>query len=209
MDVAAVLRRVQANLGDNSGVMAVTADVVDLVNDAVLDIVQEIESPTALQTINVVAGTFEYALDASFVLAKRVTFEGHRLTATSIEDIDERDPDAFNPTVNARDVPTHFYIENMQIGLYPIPVAASTGGLVLRYVAKPADVTTGTDNVPLPVAMHPVVVRLIEAMYKERDEDYEAAQMVRGDAIAKLNQLQYQTLHPTTDTYPVVREVYE
>jgi hypothetical protein len=206
LNVNNVLSRVQSNLGDNSGVMAVLAEVIDLVNDAVLEVVQEIESPIATTSINVVAGTFEYALPADFVLCKRVTYNGHRLIASSIEELDAINPDAFNTALNIRDDPEAFFIENMMIGVYPIPVSSLTGGLTVRYVQKPADVTAGTDAVPLPVSMHPVVVRLVEAMYKERDEDYEAAAQVRGDALAKLNKIQHNTMHATTDQYPVIRE---
>lgn len=207
MLVSDVVRRVRSLMGDEAGTIVDNDDMFDLINDAQLEINLETKSLLATApVINTVAGTNLYALPADFLQVVNFSFVAAGNTSflepISRAWLDKKDPYWANTLT--RGIPRYFFTDGLDLGLYPTPDAVYAG--TLRYVKMPTVVTAVGDALTLPAWLQPLVARMCFAIMKERDEDFEAAQLIKNEVFMKVNYLKSKVNDAAFSTYQTIQD---
>lgn len=192
MLVSDVLRRVRAQVGDEAGTFVDTDDVIDQINDAAIELNMEFEFLTASTPVVTAAGTASYNLPVDFLAPKRMSFgigtALQWLEQASRNEIEAEYP-AWADTTSNRGTPTRYWVEGLTYGFQPTPDGVYGG--TLFYVQTPVLIAAVGDTCPLPAWVHPLYARMSAAMMKERDEDNEAAQIIRQEVYTKINAMRH------------------
>jgi hypothetical protein len=182
---------------------------LDYVNDAQLAINAEAEILRATVSGAIVAGTANLVpAIADFLSAVALRIDT-ATDAKSLDYISEAELDARYPYRNGPNnlgTPVGYYVQggtNPTLVLHPTPSVAST--YTLTYNKIPAQVAVVGDVPELPLAIHPLIVRMIVALIKETDEDYEASQVIKSEVFAELATLRSK-LNSPPNSYAVIRD---
>jgi hypothetical protein len=138
----------------------------DYLNDAVEEACQRAhlieDNTSAFTSIAWTAAQASAALPACVLKVLRITFDGRKLTETSIDELDQECGSAWESRTGS---PSAFYFErNGVLRLYPIPTAA--GPVKLRVSRLPIDrysADRDSEDVEIPVQWH---VKLLNWMYR-------------------------------------------
>lgn len=200
MTVNEVLRRVQNMVGDEAGSFVKVGQIIDLINDACIDLNIETKVVYTTDDFSTAAGVATYALPSTFISIKRVSIPNFGL----LRPVSRNAVNMYDP-VGSSGHPGWYSVEGPQLILYPTPDAVYT--VEHEFVCTPSTVTAGGDTVPLPTYLHPLVAKLCYAALKERDEDYEAANSIKAAALAEAAQRTATANNAQEESYPVIRDV--
>ena len=202
MNVGEIKRRVSSALGDNAKLVFTDAALLDMINDAQMDLARKTACLGGVLFEDVNAGTESFDLPPLCIETKRVTYQGTKLNRTTWQELDMMDPGRDNTT----GVPTHYFIDGTDVHLYPIPSAFAAAALAIYYVAAPVPLTADTDILQIPIAFHEdIVVRCI-ARGHEQVEDYQASQMKSAEYTQSVTLTQQQLLDSSEESYPYIRD---
>jgi hypothetical protein len=198
-----VLRRVRAWMGDEAGTFVDSGDVIDLINDAAIELNMEFKLLTGSTPLATVAGTAVNNLPADFMAPIRFSMgvHGNTLWLDQISKksyIEQYQADA--DTALRRGSPRYFWIEGLEYGVFPTPDGVYNG--TLYYVKTPTAITLEADTLPFPSWIHPKIARMVMAIMKERDEDFEAAQAIRNQLFSDIANMRH--LIQTSGSGPTV-----
>lgn len=206
MIVSDVLRRVQTAIGDSTGALVTTTNILDYVNDAQLAINAEAEVVRGGVGINTVAGTMAYALPADFLAPYSLEMDYSLATRYMLPYLSRNEVYSRYPALNQtseRGAPVGYFIDGGFVNFFPIPIVA--GSASFTYVKIPTAVTAVGNSLELPASLHPLVVRMVVALVKEVDEDYEAAQMIKSEIFTELG-LTKSRFQQTDNSYAIIRD---
>ncbi len=146
------------------------------VNDAQRELARQVEAPEFQETvtINMVPGTYKYALPADFLRVQDVVYE---LLSTRLRPVDQQQFDLTAPALVSAP-PQIYTLYQGQLWLYPGP--NSTDPLLMRYIKLPPALVNDGD---IPVLnnnyLHLLVAFAVARAY-EAEDDIEAAQYWTG-----------------------------
>lgn len=203
MNVNDVVRRVRTFVGDSGGNLVSLNEAIDLINDAQIEINQRTKQIVGAFIFNTAVGDYTIDPPADSISVRRVYLNGGYLTHIPHNQLVSILPSVGDPSQN-RGTPSHYSVEGRLVYLYPTPDAIYAGQL--EYVQIPPAVDDGTDNLSLPAYLQPLVARMLLAYYKERDEDFEAAQLIKQEVFQQAASLVAQALDNQEESYPVVRD---
>jgi hypothetical protein len=202
MNVGDIKRRASNLLGDDAMLVFETADLLDMINDAQMDICRKTGFLTGTDNFDGVKGTEKYDLQASCIEVKRVTWQGSRLIRTTWQELDMIDP-ARNTT---QGTPTKFYVDGDQIGLYPVPSTTTTLAVSVQYSRCPIALSSDTQTPELPLAFHEDIVTRVVARGHEQVEDFQASQAKATEYNQSITLTQQQLMDGTEETYSYIRD---
>lgn len=175
-----VRRRVQSLMGDSSGTFITPSDCYDWIMDAQSQISKITECLTAQLTINSVIDTERYTLANAFIRILRATYNDKKLVSTSIEFLDQVDPN--RDVVGNNGVPTHYFIDGSDFGLWPKPASSVVGGIKIRArIVSTALIDDDGDILEIPDYFREDVVRYCNIKGREKDESPEFLAVLYSD----------------------------
>jgi hypothetical protein len=202
MNVEQIMRASMRMIGDTSGAMIQSSDVLTWMNEGQLEVVRRTACLADTNEVEVEAGVVGYDLPGDFLDFIRVTLDGRKLRKTTVQEVDNVDPDRDLPDSESAQ-PKVFYKLGTQIKLFPKP--ATDGTLEIEYTRQPTQLIQNADIPEIPVNMHGDILQYCIAKGKEMDEDQAAA----GSAMAVFEHRLAQSLDDATDenqeSYPAVR----
>lgn len=147
-----------------------SAEILDLMWDACLDMTRETNLIERIYTSSTVASQQEYAFPDSTISIKRITYEGKKLKPITF-----REDDAItglNQSTTSTGTPQYYYQWNGSIFLRPIP--SDIGTLKIFSFNEP-EVLTSTSVLEVPLQFHMDLVDYIVSEMAAKDSNFEAA----------------------------------
>lgn len=204
MNLGEIVTRVQRQAGDASGALFTRDDIVSWANEGQLIITRKTECLTKHKQTNIMSGDGSYELPDDFLFMKRVTLDDVRLTETSLDDLDLRDP-AIDTTGNAS--PSFWYQSDNVLFLFPKPALAGTGNLDIFYVRQPTLLVNDPDIPEIPLWMHKEIVQYCKAQAKELDDDVQGQTQAQALFDSNVSEAQYELHSQPVNSYPAVRSL--
>lgn len=212
MNVQEVVTRVKRIFGDESGVQISDQDIIRWINDAQEDIVVSNSGlMEATATTRVVKNVAEYDSPSNMSTLRSLKYKNRRLKALSFSEfteyIDNRSP------IYVGD-PEVFMSWNNKLTLFPTPGDNVENGLTIYYIQHPTPVASLADNLSVPLPYHNAVVSYCLQQAYELDEDFDKAQLKRGqfnETMMKLNDRNKwvsQEYYPRITILPEDGEIY-
>lgn len=204
MNLGQIVDRTQRQIGDLAGVLITRAAVVDWANEGQLEIVRKTECITKHKQTNTLKDDGAYELPTDFLFMKRVTLDGKRLEETTLDDLDN-----LNNAIDLTDssTPSHFYLSDNILFLYPTPATAGMGNLDIWYVRQP-DLLVNDEDIPeIPVWMHKEIVQYCKIQARELDDDPE--NQIRAQSLfdSNVGEIQYELKAQPLNSYPSIRSL--
>jgi hypothetical protein len=133
------------------------AEINTLINEAILEIMNVTNSRTASTidsgSFSTVASSRLYTAPTSSLKIYDAYYDGERIEWIKIEDLPTSGSNQGFWALYGR--PTNYYIENAQLGLYPVPNEAKT--VKFWYVKRPATLGADADIPELNDLLHPAI----------------------------------------------------
>lgn len=187
MNLMDLKTRVKRQFGDTAGIQVTDDDITRWANDAQRDIVMRNE--TVLQTISTtdaVAEQQDYAFPSDLLVLRGIHYKRvdgdpsfYKLKGMSYQEFDEY-IDGWDGTAYGPSHPIVYTTYANTISLFPIPVSSGTDNLKITYSRQPVDLESDTDEIDLPLPYHNSVVDYCLSRAYELDEDWNAANMMKG-----------------------------
>lgn len=197
MNAGDVLRRVRSWAGDNGGTFISPTDVFDLINDAQMELAIEVKYSVSSSSIVFDSSGPSKPLPVGFLTAISAKIGDNYLKPISRNHI-------ISSNAQETGEPHYYYIEGDSLIVYPTPSMEFT--VQLKYISQPDVVAAEVDSLSFSPVFHPLIVRMVFALLKEKDEDFEAAQAIKNEVFSKAASLVALTQSAQEETYPVVRE---
>lgn len=185
LTLADVKRRVKRQFGDTAAVQITDPDIVDWVNQAARDLIRKNNLNKKRAVANTTANTPMYTLPVGIVSLMGVKYQGKTLQQLSQEEADQYIPydDATVASgIYPAGIPTHFWLYDNSIFLYPAPQTTGASDLLLYYTAVNANgIANDADDLltvlGLPVEYHNRVVEYCLAQAYELDGNTQMFQL--------------------------------
>jgi hypothetical protein len=182
MKLGDIIKRVQRQFGDDVEAQITEEDIVRWVNDACLEIASNNSTNQGhfLGTTPVTEGVRNYELPDDMLLLRSIRLDNKKLVGSTYEQISELD-DHMDSAVGS---PTHYWVFNKLVNLYPTPNANFTS-LTILYTKTPDLMTVDLKHLQpdVPVQYHPRIVEYCIAQAAELDDNIAQYQQ-------KMNQFQ-------------------
>ncbi len=203
MNLGELKARARTLLGDETGVVITEEDLTRWANDAQLDIVRKTGCLEDFISFDLEAGTESYDLPNDFLKDRRLTVNNLKVNRTSLEELDNINPDRDATAV--ADTATAFYIYGRKIYLYPTPASSATDGLKLWYTYIPRTMVADIDTPVIPVSMHEDILTYVVSQGYQSNEDYGPAQLKMNEYGERIVFSTEEYNDPRKDSYPAVR----
>lgn len=204
MNLGQIVNRVQTQVGDLSGILITRVAVVDWANEGQLEIVRKTECITKHKQTNTISSDGSYELPTDFLFMKRVTLDGTKLEETTLDDLDNLSRGVDLVGVST---PTHFYVSDNVLFLFPSPSTGGTGNLDIWYVRQPAELVNDEDTPDIPVWMHKEIVQYCKIQARELDDDPENQTRAQNLFDSNIGEIQYELNSQPVNSYPAVRSL--
>lgn len=204
MNLGQIVSRVQTQIGDLAGILITREAVVDWANEGQLEIVRRTECITKHKQTNVLSEDASYELPTDFLFMKRVTLDDTKLDETTLDDLDNlsRGVDSVGSST-----PTHFYVSDNVLFLFPKPSTAGTANLDIWYVRQPTELVNDEDIPDIPVWMHKEIVQYCKIQARELDDDPENQTRAQNLFDSSIGEIQYELNSQPLNSYPSVRSL--
>ncbi len=194
MIVSDVTTRVLRQFGDEASVQIDESDIMRWINDAAKDIAVQNDNNQATATQASVIGTNTYVLPADMLTIRSVYFDSQKLDFYTRAEYDAY-INSVDPTELASGTPT-IYTRNFtgtvsNLLVYPTPSVVKN--IKIWYYRRPFEVAVSTDPLPFSEEYHLRIVEYCLQQAYQTDEDWEAAERMKGqldDGLTKLKQLE-------------------
>lgn len=205
MNVADIKRRVTNALGDDAKLIFEDPDLIDMINDAQVDICRKTGFLTNDTSISLLKGTQGYPLPDDCIEVLRATYQNNKLYKTTWQEVDMLDPG--KDTQTTLGVPDHYYIIGNTIYFYPPPSAGSILSVHVLYTRTPTALANDTDNPELPLAFHEDIVIRCVARGHEQVEDFQASAAKASEYNTAISLTIEQARNANDESYPYVRDI--
>lgn len=206
MNVQDVVIRVKRTFGDEAGVQISDDDIIRWINDAQEQIV--LDNPGLMEATaqtNAIQDQAEYDVPQDFNILRSLKYNGYRLKPMSFAEFNEYiDGYSANPGVSpyGPGIPEVFMVWNNKITLFPKPQENLTDGITIYYIKHPPPVATLADDLSVPLQYHNAVVKYCLKQAYELDEDYQKAQLVKGEYDSDMMKLNDRNKWTAQEYYP-------
>lgn len=206
MNVQDVVTRVKRSFGDETGVQITDQDIIRWINDAQEEVVNANEGlMEATGTADIVQNQGEYDIPPDFSVLRSLKFNGYRLKSLSFAEFNEYiDGYSSNPSTYGSGIPEVFMVWNNKITVFPKPSTTLTAGLSIYYIRHAPTVVNLADSLSLPLAYHNSVVNYCLQQAYELDEDYQKAQIKKGQFDETMMRLNDRNKWTSQEYYPSI-----
>jgi hypothetical protein len=167
-----VIRRVQRQFGDESGMQLETTDLVSWINDGQRDIAERERILKGKATLATTAGQRDYRWpDVGILSVDSLHVNGAPLDNLPFAQAEQ---DYLNTNQDDSGAPTLWYEWGGQFSFFPIPDAEYT--IELYFSQTPTPVVAATDTLGIPDKYFNSLVHYVLMQAYEMDEDWQAAQ---------------------------------
>ena len=174
--VSDVLKYVQRQFGDESGVQIKAEDVVRWVNAGQTEIFRRNEPMKATSTADLIGGQHTYTFPGGILKIQSILVNGVPVPARSYQEAEEyilsNDPNR-TETGQAQ----IWYEWGGDFTLWPTPDGDAAGGIVIKYIQAPTDVTAEGDLLSIPDTYYNRLVEYVLSQAYELDENWNAADL--------------------------------
>lgn len=180
-----ITARVSNLMGDPAESFITAANIYEWINDAQQEIAKITECVTSNYTIASIAGQEAYALNPEVLKIIRATYQGRKIQPISYDRLEMIDPHRDTDTVGG--VPTHYFVEGDEIGLWKKPSTSIAGALKFKAVIVPViqNFVPGT-LLLIPEMFRENVVAYCMIKARSKDESPEMVQIYMDDWRNKL-----------------------
>lgn len=204
MNVADIKRRVSNQLGDDAKIVFEDVDLVDMINDAQVDICRKTGILVSEQLFSLSTITPSWPLPADCIEVLRVVRDGQKLYKTTWQEVDQTDPG--KDAGNTRGVPDRFYTMGNKITFYPYPSSNSTNNIRVIYSCTPTILVNDTDIPDIPLAFHEDIVIRVCARGHELVEDFQASAAKASEYNNSIALTQSQAFAVSDESYSYIRD---
>lgn len=204
MNVADIKRRVTNILGDDAKIVFEDIDLVDMINDAQVDICRKTGLLVSEQLYSLSTTTPSWAIPADCIEILRAVMNGQKLYKTTWQEVDTLDPSKDSGTT--RGVPDRFYVMGNKITFYPYTSTNTTNNIRVVYSCTPTVLVNDTDTPDIPLAYHEDIVIRVVARGHELVEDYQAASSKSAEYDKAITLTQEQAQEVSDESYPHIRD---
>lgn len=184
--VSDVLSYVQRQFGDESGVQITNDDIVRWVNAGQYEIFRRNEPVKATSSADLVAGQYTYTFPGGILKIQSILINGIPVRPMSYQEGEEyvvkKDPNRVNTGQ-----PEIWYEWGGDFTVWPIPDSSAVGGITIKYVKAPTDVTATTDTLSTPDPYYNRLLEFVLQQAYELDENWNAATMKANQFGTNLN----------------------
>lgn len=200
-----ISRRVQSLAGDTGKTFITDEDCWDWISDAQHQISKITECLTSVTQISAVADQEYYTMSVAVLRPLSVKYNGTVLSRTTVEQLDLIDPDRENGDAG---VPTHYFIDGGQLGLWPRPSASGTNNITVRArILANTAILTELQTLQIPDYFREDIVRYCMLKMREKDEQPETMALLFQDWQHKIAISKDIANSPEADSYPAIRDV--
>lgn len=203
MNVDDVIRRVQRSFGDENESQVRILDIVDWVNAAQGDICRRTEVLQGTQVFDTVVGDNDYELPADFLRAARVEYQGEVIQQTTLDQLDLYSTG--DPMHAQGQAKPFWYIWGGTMHLYPDPNTAQTSAIKMYYTKLAPLVSSGTDQLGIPLHMQEDVVNYCMMKAREMNEDFDERNALQAAHTQRMAESAEIVFDPTSNAYVAVR----
>jgi len=195
-----VIDYVKRQFGDESGVQITDADIFRWINAGQEEIFRRNEPAKATSTTDVVAGQHTYTFPSGILKVQSLLVNGVPIERRSFQEAEEyllsQDPGRVE-TGDAR----IWYEWGGDFTIWPTPQGNYTGGITIKYIKSPDDVTSTSDVLSIPDIYFNRLIEFVMSQAYELDENWAAAE---NKAVQFSQNLDSQSNDTNTqhDTYP-------
>jgi hypothetical protein len=201
-----LVRRIQSSMGDPSKTFITDLDCYDWIMDAQHEISKITECLTSTFTINSVANQEYYTPDTTILKVLRATYNSYKLGNTTLQTLDRIDPD--RDVTGNNGVPTHYFLDGNQLGLWPKPSTSVTGALKVRARILCSQTIAASNIVlELPDYMRENIFKYCMLKAREKDEQPEIWQLMLQEWKYNLGVATDIANNPEGASYPSVSDV--
>ena len=205
MNVGDIKRRVTNVLGDDAKIVFEDPDLIDMINDAQVDICRKTGLLSSEQLYSLSTVTTSWALPPDCIEILRVVMDGKKLYKTTWQEVDMLDPSKDSGAT--RGTPTCFYTIGNKIWFYPYTSQNTTNNIRLVYTCTPTILVNDTDTPDIPIAYHEDIVIRVIARGHELVEDFQAAAAKASEYNNAITLTQEQSRDVADESYPYVRDI--
>lgn len=175
----AIKDRLVRQFGDEAGVQVQDGDIFHWINDGQREIITRTGILKARQTTNLVSGTKDYPVPTDVLKVKSMLVNGLPVEYRSYEEAEEY---IFNSDPNHLNAgqPVIWFEWGGTYTFYPTPNIDLAGGIELRYIKAPTDVTVLSSPLSIPDTQFNMLLEYVMAQAYELDEDWQASS-VKGN----------------------------
>lgn len=180
MTVQQIINRIRRTFGDDSAVQINDSDIIGWINEAMKEIVVQLNLLQVIGTAATVANQSNYTLPADNLRLHSVKWQGNSLRYLSLEQAEESLPnkdDAANFPVG---IPTHYWVWGNTITIYPAPASSGATDLKIYYNRMPVDVAAVGDIPELPTIYHIRIIEYCLAQAHDLDDNIFGAELKMG-----------------------------
>lgn len=197
-----VIKYVQRQFGDESGVQIKSEDVIRWINSGQTEIFRRNEPLKATSSADLVNGQHTYTFPGGILKIQSILVNGVPVPARTYQEAEEyilsNDP---NRTQTGQS--QIWYEWGGDFTLWPTPDSNVVGGIVIKYIQAPTEVNTETDTLSIPDMYFNRLVEYVLSQAYELDENWNAADMKAtqfgSNLESQLNQNNVQR-----NTYPTI-----
>jgi hypothetical protein len=205
MNVADIKRRVTNVLGDDAKIIFEDADLLDMINDAQIDICRKTGLTTSEQLYSLSTTTSSWALPPDCIEVLRVVSNGTKLYKTTWQEVDMLDPT--KDSGSTRGNPTCFFVMGNKITFYPYTSTNTTNSIRVVYSCTPTILVSDSDVPDIPIAYHEDIVIRVIAKGHELVEDFQAAGVKAAEYDKAITLTQEQAQEVSDESYPYIRDI--
>jgi hypothetical protein len=174
--VSDVIKHVQRQFGDESGVQVTSEDIIRWVNLAQNEIFRRNEPVKATSTADLVAGQYKYTFPSNILQVEKMRANGSTVRYMSFQEAEEY-VESTDPTNASTGTPQIWYEYGGTFMFWPVPDKSVVGGIDLFYVPVPTAVAAPTDILSVPDTYYNRLLEYVLKQAYEMDENFEAAQI--------------------------------
>jgi hypothetical protein len=203
-----IIKRVQRQFGDDVEAQITEEDIVRWINDACLDIASANSTNQGyfIGTTPVKTGVRDYELPDDMLKLRSIRLDGGKLIGTSYEQVNEVD-DHMDAAVGK---PTHYWIFNKNVSLYPTP-NQDYAALTIMYTKTPDIMTVAMKTIEpdIPVQYHLRLVEYCIAQAAELDDNIAHYQQKMAQFQGNILALKQNDQPDSEGVYPSITYVVE
>lgn len=192
MTRAEILADLKVLIGN--GIEVSDGNLYTWINDGYSQLVDEVISYnpdyfTKTGTINLVAGTREYALptDCEKIVMVEVYNDGTWLRYSPLQNIGYLNAPTQQDTYSTTE--PKYYLIGSSIGLDPTPTESVTNGIKIYYTYTPTELTSDSSVPAIPARYHHLIKYWAYALYLDRDDEHVSAERMRQRFDAQLSKM--------------------
>lgn len=177
MLVSQIISRVRRTIGDDSSIQINDNDIIGWINEAMKEIVTQVNLFQVIATASTVANQRDYSLPNNILKLHSVKWLGNSLKYLSPEQFETSVPNKDSTDNYPTGEPMYYSVWGNTITFYPAPASNGTNDIKIYYNRLPVDVTSINDTPDLPSIYHTRIIEYCLAQAHDLDDNIFGAEL--------------------------------